>query len=140
MTMMKNNDVRWIQRLYNYKRALAQLERFINQEHLNELEQQGLIQAFEYTHELAWKVLKDYLQAQGVQNIHGSRNATREAFNLGIIHEGEVWMNMIKDRNQTSHTYNQDTAERIVNNIQQKFFSLFCNLSDAMQQLEKDYE
>ena len=136
----KHSDIRWIQRLYNYKRALAQLERFIQQEHLNELEQQGLIQAFEYTHELAWNVLKDYLQAQGVQNIHGSRNATREAFKLNIIREGESWMNMIKDRNQTSHTYNQDTAKRIVDNIQRVFFPLFCKLSDVMQQLENNNE
>jgi nucleotidyltransferase substrate binding protein (TIGR01987 family) len=105
---------------------------------LNELEEQGLIQAFEYTHELAWNTLKDYLQAKGNQAIHGSRDATRAAFKLDIIQDGETWMDMIKDRNQTSHTYNEDTAKRIVSNIRTRFFPAFVALTNTLHGLQHD--
>ena len=128
-------DTRWKQRLDNYQRALSQLNKFIEKGELNELEEQGLIQAFEYTHELAWNTIKDYLQSKGNLAIHGSRDATREAFKLDIIKDGETWMDMIKDRNQTSHTYNQDTAKRIVTNIQTRFHPLFLELKTTLQGL-----
>src|SRR5258707_67096 len=92
-------DIRWKQRFINYKKALAQLEKFVAQGELNELEIQGLIQAFEYTHELAWNVLRDYLRAQGNQGIYGSRDTTRAAFKLDLIQDGDSWMAMIKARN-----------------------------------------
>ena len=117
--------LRWQQRFDNYQKALSQLRKFIAQDDLNELEEQGLIQSFEYTHELAWKTLKDFLQNRGNHEIYGSRDATREAFKLGLIEDGEGWMLMIQDRNQTSHTYNLVTAKAIVKNIQLRFFSLF---------------
>lgn len=97
-------DIRWTQRFDNYQRALSQLSKFIEKGKLNELEEQGLIQAFKYTHELAWNVIKDYLQSKGNIAIHGSRDASREAFKLDIINDGEAWMDMIQDRRQTSHT------------------------------------
>jgi nucleotidyltransferase substrate binding protein (TIGR01987 family) len=86
------------------------------------LEEQGLIQVFEFTHELAWKLLKDYLEEQGFLGIIGSKNATREAFKNGIIQNGEAWMDMIKARNLTSHTYNVGVAEEIAKNILTRFF------------------
>jgi nucleotidyltransferase substrate binding protein (TIGR01987 family) len=88
------------------------------------------------THELAWKLLQDYLREQGTQNIHGSRDATRMAFSIGLIEDGESWMDMIKDRNQTSHTYNQDTAKAIADNIMMRFFTLFVTLREKMQELD----
>ncbi len=97
-------DVRWQQRFSNYRRALAQLSRFMEVEELNDLEKQGLIQAFEYTHELAWKTLSDFLKQKGNAEIYGSKDAAREAFKLGLVEKGEVWMDMIKSRNLTSHT------------------------------------
>ena len=129
-------DVRWVQRFANYKKALSQLEKFIAKGKLNELEEQGLIQAFEYTHELAWNVLRDYLRDQGNFGIHGSRDATREAFKLDLIQEGEIWMDMIQDRNRTCHTYNQATADLIAENITQRYFTLFLSLRETMQGLE----
>lgn len=136
MNDLPDTDVRWKQRFENYQRAFAQLKRFMSRETLNELEEQGLIQSFEYTHELAGNVLKDYLVSQGNQSLHGSRDATREAFKLDIIQDGEGWMDMIRDRNQTCHTYNEDTAKRIVANIQTRFFPLFIQLEDAMTLLK----
>lgn len=128
-------DVRWVQRFTNYKKALSQLEKFIAKGELNELEVQGLIQAFEYTHELAWNVLRDYLREQGNFAIHGSRDATREAFKLDLITDGQTWMDMIQDRNRTSHTYNQATAELIAANITDRFFPLFLALRETMRDL-----
>ena len=112
------------------------LTEFLEQDSFNKLEQQGLIQAFEYTHELAWNVLKDYLTAQGTPNIYGSRDATRLAFSLGLIKDGSIWMEMIKDRNRTSHTYNQPTAEAIATNIETQYFPLFVALYKKMQEIE----
>jgi nucleotidyltransferase substrate binding protein (TIGR01987 family) len=134
--MENRTDIRWIQRFANYKRALSQLERFIAKDTLNELEEQGLIQAFEYTHELAWNVLRDYLINQGNSMIHGSRDATREAFKLGLLQNGEAWMDMIGDRNRTSHTYNQIVAKSIVANITLRYVPLFLTLKETMQGLE----
>ncbi|MCY7331189.1 MAG: nucleotidyltransferase substrate binding protein [Pseudanabaena sp. CAN_BIN31] len=131
-------DIRWKQRFSNYRKALAQLTKFIDKGDLNELEEQGLIQAFEYTHELAWNLLRDYLRDQGAQNINGSKDAVRSAFQVGLIEDGETWMDMIKDRNRTSHTYNQVTAEAIATNIKTRFFALFVELREKMQVLSDD--
>ena len=133
-----NEDIRWKQRFSNYKKALSQLTKFIDKGDLNELEKQGLIQAFEYTHELAWNLLKEYLQDQGVQNITGSKDSVRAAFKVGLIEDGESWMDMIKDRNQTVHTYNEATAEAIITNIETRFFALFVALGEKMQELSDD--
>lgn len=130
-----NEDIRWKQRFANYQKALLQMRKFMAKESLNELEEQGLIQAFEYTHELAWNVLRDYLLEKGQQNIHGSRDATRMAFKFELISDGDSWMDMIRDRNRTSHTYNQETAESIASNIKQRFFLLFIDLQQTMQGL-----
>lgn len=92
---MSAQDTRWLLRLSNFRRALAQLKKFIDKGELNELEQQGMIKAFEFTHELAWNVMKDYFNYQGKHNIHGSRDATGEAFQLGLLSDGEAWLDRI---------------------------------------------
>lgn len=121
---MKNQDIRWIQRFQNYRQALARLSEaaaLSRQRALSELEEQGLIQAFEFTHELAWNVLKDYLEAQGFVEIIGSKNATRQAFKNGLLEDGDAWMEMIKARNLTSHTYQDKIAADIVKDILGRF-------------------
>lgn len=125
---MNQPDIRWRQRLANFQKALAQLTEAIDlssQRPLSKLEQQGLIQAFEYTYELAWNVFKDFLVNQGNRSIFGSRDAIREAFKLDLIEDGEGWMEMFKDRNLTSHTYNEDTANEITDKIISRYYSLF---------------
>jgi len=134
--MKPEDDIRWVQRFNNYQRALAQLTKFIDKGELNELEEQGLIQAFEYTHELAWNVLRDYLREQGNPDIYGSRDATREAFKLELIEDGDSWMDMIRDHNRTTHTYNQETAQAIAANITGRFFTLFVMLQEKMRSLQ----
>jgi len=127
-------DIRWKQRFENYLKALGQLDKFIAKDHLNELEEQGLIQAFEFTHELAWNVMKDYFEYQGNSSITGSRDATREAFQKGLIQDGAQWMEMIKSRNQSTHTYNESTAHDIRDRILNQYYDLFVSFKDKMKE------
>ena len=140
---MSSPDIRWIQRFDNFKRALATLRRAVGlseQRGLSELEQQGLIQGFEFTHELAWNVLKDYLEEQGFVEIIGSKNATREAFKNSLLPDGQVWMDMIKARNQTSHTYKTELAEEIAKDILTQFFPAFAEMEEHFQILSQASE
>ena len=123
---MAASDVRWLQRLENYGRALATLQRALQtarERPLSELEEQGLIQAFEFTHELSWLLLKDYLVDQGVSGISGSRDAVREAVVRELLSPGseDTWMAMIRSRNLTSHTYNPELAHEIAALIVQRY-------------------
>jgi nucleotidyltransferase substrate binding protein (TIGR01987 family) len=124
-------DIRWQQRFANYQQALAELTEAVvlaSQRPLSKLEQQGLIQAFEYNYELAWNCIKDFYQFQGETDIQGSRDAIRLAFKRGLIQDGELWMNMIKSRALTSHTYNQDTANAVAEQILQSYYPAFVQL------------
>jgi len=135
---MTSQDIRWIQRLNHYEQALDQLTKFIQKGALNELEQQGLIQSFEYTYELAWNTMKDYFQALGETDLYGSRDVLRLAFKRGLLEEGEIWMDMLKSRTLTSHTYDQNLAEEIAAKIAQSYFSEFVTLRTKMNLLRKD--
>ncbi len=137
---MTNPDIRWIQRFNNFSKALKQLTKFIEKGELNELEEQGLIQSFEYTHELAWLTLKDFLEHRGNKDIYGSKDATRAAFKLDIISEGETWMDMIKSRNETSHTYNEETTKKISTAIFAHYFKAFLNLQKKLDLLKTKEE
>jgi len=134
-------DVRWIQRLQNLASAHEQLKSAValsKKRALSDLEEQGLIQAFEFTHELAWNVMKDYFDYQGgAELITGSRDASREAFNKGLVDEGDVWMEMIKSRNQTSHTYNKKVAKEIVEKICSQYFHALELFFKTMTEIKK---
>jgi len=114
-------DIRWKQRFQNYGKALMLLEEAVdaNRSAERELIKAGIIQYFEFTHELAWKVMKDFLEYEGMTGIVGSRSATREAFNKGLIEEGQAWMDMLETRNITVHAYDPliitEAFEQIVN-------------------------
>lgn len=129
---MTTEDMRWKQRFNNFIRAFRRLDDAVQQKQasgLSELEEQGLIQAFEFTHELAWNVLKDYLEENGITGLIGSKDSTREAFKRGLIEEGEAWMEMIKSRNLTSHTYDEQIAQKIVAAISEQFYPCFVQFS-----------
>lgn len=131
-------DIRWKQRFDNYLQAfqtLVEAVELARTRELSKLEQQGLIQGFEFTHELAWNVLKDYLEEQGFVGIIGSKNATRQAFKNGLITDGEAWMDMIKARNLTSHTYNTEVAQGIVKNILARFYPAFAAMAQTFAAL-----
>ncbi|WP_194972980.1 nucleotidyltransferase substrate binding protein [Aquiflexum lacus] len=135
--MMENT--RWEQRFENYLKALIQSENAVKlaeERELTDLEKQGLIQAFEFTHELAWNVIKDYFFFQGNSEIIGSRDASREAFKVGLVQDGEGWMEMIKSRNKTSHTYNEDIASEITEKIIERYFELFKEFEEKMLEIK----
>lgn len=126
---MSNEDIRWQQQFNNYKKAFDKLNEAVQKvdaeftiqmdgaitddQFLDDILKDGLIHRFEYTHELAWNVMKDFLEHAGNTSIFGSKDATKEAFAAGLIVNGEVWMDMIKSRNKTSHAYNEETADYI---------------------------
>lgn len=131
-----SDDIRWKQRLDNYRRALLQLTDAVElsrQRSLSSLEKQGVIQGFEIVHELAWNVLKDFLEYEGIQGIVGSRGAVREAFKRGLIMPGELWMDMISKRNLSSHTYDQALADSLVSTIINDYHPAFAALLRDMQ-------
>lgn len=146
---MESSDIRWQQRFNNYNKALQKLSEAVLYIQANfyregvlqedmfeageDLAIEGLIQRFEYTHELAWNVLKDYLTAQGISGIIGSKDASREAFANGLISDGAVWMDMIRSRNQSSHTYNESTATAIFQDILQRYHPALEDLQRVME-------
>ena len=138
---MNGQEVRWIQRANSFERALSRLEaavKLTEQRELSDLEAQGLIQGFEYTHELAWKTLKNFLEAQGIVNLYGSRDTTRVAFRNGLIEDGEVWMDMVEKRNLTSHTYDEETAAQVVTAICKTYFAEFEKLLVRLAHLKEE--
>ena len=140
---MAVEDIRWHQRLKNYEKALIQLNKATDlskERDLSELERQGLIQSFEFTHELAWNVMKDYFTYQGNPEIRGSRDATREAFKFGLINNGEAWMDMIISRNRTTHTYDEETAIEIADAILKEYVVLFNNFKKKMLTIQESAE
>lgn len=144
-------DVRWEFRFSNFVKALEKLSQaveYVDQKMslkkaieqskkagtvLDKIVKDGLIQRFKYTHELAWNVMKDYVAYQGNANIGGSRDSTREAFQLHLISDGQVWMDMIGSRNKTSHTYNEKTADEIFSKILNDYYPAFVAFQDTMQ-------
>ena len=139
--MAQNPDIRWRQRFENFKKAFAQLSKgaaTAQERELNELERQGLIQAFEFTHELAWNTLKDFLEPTGVTDLVGAVNATRAAFAAGLIENGETWMEMIKSRNLTTHTYDERTADKISSAILSSYVAEFGKFQQRFAELERE--
>ena len=135
---MSNQKVRWIHRAGNFDKAFSELKEAVElaqQRPLSKLEAQGLIQGFEYTHELAWNTLKDFLEERGLENLYGSRDTTRAAFRAGLIENGETWMSMIQSRNLTSHTYNEVTATQVVESILDLYFTEFQTLRSKLETL-----
>ncbi len=132
-----NADIRWHQRFAHFGQALAQLGEAVElrrHRSLSRLERQGLIKAFEFTHELAWNTFKDFFEYQGTTGLMGSRDATREAFRTGLIDDGEVWMEMIASRNRTAHTYNESPAEEIAVRVSDAYLPLFLDLKERLHQ------
>lgn len=138
---MEDQDVRWVQRFEHFRQALGQLKEahvLAQSRRLSKLEEQGMIQAFEYTYELAWKVLKDFLESRGVQGLYGTRDVTRAAFQRELLGDGNVWMAMIESRNLTSHTYDQTIAQKVLTAIRQDYLGQFESLEQRMQSLHPE--
>jgi len=132
---MTDEDIRWKQRFANFVRALERLEAalaLMEERDLSELEVQGTVKAFEFTHELAWNLLKDYLEYEGIQGLVGSRSTLREAFKRGLVDDGSLWMDMIDKRNLSSHTYNPAIAEEVVRAVSDRYIAAFVQVRDKL--------
>lgn len=141
-------DIRWEQRLSNYRKALQQLSRAVDilsdtdtdyTDDIDNIIQEALIKRFEYTHELAWNVMKDYAEYQGNKDVRGSRDATREAFKMKLINnenDASVWLDMIQSRNLSSHTYNEETSNEIVKLIIEDYYPLYLKFEQMMEALK----
>jgi len=124
-------EKRWVQRFDNYLSVLQHLENFVaikKERELSVAENFAIIKAFELTFECAWNVLKDYLKEKGNSEIYGSRDAVRNAFRVGIIQNGDIWFDMIKNRNNTAHAYDEESAEDISFDVSEKYMEEFGNL------------
>ena len=129
-------DIRWKQRFNNFQKALGQLEEALFEvDDSTSLEKEGTIHRFEFTHELAWKVMKDYLTYEGIQGIVGARFAVKQAFNKGIIQDGEIWMDMLESRNLTVRTYDESILQKEYDRIKNQYFARLKAFSTTM--LEK---
>ena len=132
---MENQDIRWKQRFQNFEKAFNSFKEAVEESGstTNELIKAGIIQRFEFTHELSWKVMKDFLIYEGIQNIVGSRSAVREALNKDLISKGEVWIDMIETRNVTVHAYDEAILNNELNKIINEYFGLLTDFYNKMK-------
>ncbi len=133
-------DVRWIQRFEQYKKALSNLSDAVDlskKRELSRLEQQGLIKGFELVHELSWIIIKDFYEAQGEVSIQGSKDAFRLAFKRGLIENGQLFMKSIKSRQLSVHTYNEETAKEIQDDVVEQYYHQFEKLRIKFQLLKE---
>ncbi len=134
--MKEEKDIRWKQRFASFEKAFLRFEESVNEfdEFSADIYKEGLIQRFEYTHELSWKVMKDYLEFLGFQEIIRSKSAVRMAFQNELINDGEVWMEMITSRNLTSHTYEDAILEDEFRKIIELYYPYLQVFYEKMKQ------
>ncbi|MVX64126.1 nucleotidyltransferase [Clostridium chromiireducens] len=127
-----NEDIRWKQRFSNYKKAAMQLEEFIEKDELNKFEIQGLIQCFEYTFELAWKTMKDYLENEGFE-VKSPRQTIQTAFQTQLVTDGHTWIDALEKRNLMAHTYDEGVAKEAEQLIKQKYYGIIKELLNKLE-------
>jgi nucleotidyltransferase substrate binding protein (TIGR01987 family) len=130
-------DIRWQQRFQNFERALRSLEEALAIEQPDVVQRAGLIQFFEIAFELAWKLLKDYLEAQGFTEVKSPRAVLKQAFEVELIGDGHQWLQGLQDRNLTAHTYNEETAVLVENLVRQTYYPLLSQLHQTFSQLQE---
>ena len=130
---MTLKDIRWKQRFNNLKKAYGQLidanEKFAA---LSVLEKEGLVQRFEYTFELSWKTVKDYLESKGVAT-QFPREAIKEAFSSGVLADGESWIDMLDNRNLMSHTYQEEVFRVVIDKIHRIYIQAITQLVEYLE-------
>jgi nucleotidyltransferase substrate binding protein (TIGR01987 family) len=132
---MENQDVRWKQRFQNFEKAIKHLESALQLAEPDILQKAGIIQFFEMSYELAWKCLKDYLEEQGFTDVKSPRSAIKKAFEIDLISDGHSWLELLIDRNLTSHVYDDEKANEIEQLIHQKYFPLLSDLYKTLKQI-----
>lgn len=126
-------NLRWKERFQSYCRALLQLESALQQKQFTVLEKDGVIKRFEFTFELAWKTLQDKLYNEGYVGIKGPKPVIKQAFNNGIIKDGQAWIDMLTDRNNSTHLYDESAAVHIFDRIQITYFQLLQELKSQLK-------
>lgn len=122
MSVLESQDIRWKQRFSNFKKAFEKFEKAISEfDGLSDLSKEGLVQRFEYTFELSWLTMKDYLEEQGIE-ANFPREVIKNAFHYAIIEDGEVWMDMLEKRNLLSHTYDEENFKMSLELISKKYY------------------
>lgn len=132
---MSEFDVRWKQRLRNFDKAMEHLEAALRLPHPDLFQKAGALQFFEMSFELAWNTLKDYLEEQGILELRSPRAALKKGFEIGLIEEGHTWMQALEDRNLTSHTYDEATADQVLELVRTRYHPLLAALR---QRLHRD--
>jgi nucleotidyltransferase substrate binding protein (TIGR01987 family) len=126
-------DIRWKQRLVNFNKAFILLKEAVElYPNLSTIEKEGLVQRFEYTFELAWKTIKDYLQYQEI-DCQFPREVVKKAFENDIIKNGEIWIEMLESRNELAHTYNENNFNKALNNITNRYYFEIKNIENWLQ-------
>lgn len=124
-------DVRWKQRFINFEKSYNLLNQYINQPIETDLERAGIIQFFEISFELSWKLMKDYLEAQEL-SVKSPRETIKQAYQIGLIDDGHIWIDALSDRNLTVHTYDEKMAKKLVNDIAKVYFPELKKLYDKL--------
>lgn len=130
-------DIRWKQRLNQLKKAASLMNEGLKITSPSRIEQAGLIQAFEMSFELSWKLLKDFLVSEGF-DVATPRAAIKQAFQNEIIQDGELWLVALSDRNLTTHTYNESTADLVVDSVKSKYSVMINELIASFETYECD--
>ncbi|HRG48113.1 MAG TPA: nucleotidyltransferase substrate binding protein [Leptospiraceae bacterium] len=128
-------DIRWKQRFNNLKKAYEQLTEFLAKPELNKFEVQGLIQCFEYTFELSWKTLKDYLEFEGY-DVKTPRDTIKQSFQIGLIEDGTVWLDALEKRNLMSHTYSESITTQTENLIKTQYYDMIKKVIEFLSKKE----
>ncbi len=124
-------DIRWKQRYDNFSKAFNQLKEFIEKGELNKFEVQGLIQCFEYTFELAWKTMKDYLELEGFE-VKSPRDTIKTGYRIELVQDGHVWLDALEKRNLLAHTYDENKAAEAENLIRTQYFGMLAALNEKL--------
>jgi nucleotidyltransferase substrate binding protein (TIGR01987 family) len=143
---LQGKDMSWEQRFSDYRKALVKLSIAVNifkpneeenleLEEIDDLLKEGLIKRFEYTHELAWKVLKDYAAYLGNTNVKSAKESTREGLKMGLITDAEEWMAMLTSRNETSLLFDENTIDALFEKILETYYLLLLKFEEKMGEL-----
>ena len=135
---MENKTPKWHERLVVYQNAIDRLTEVValnKQRSLNQFERDSLIKRFEFSYEMAWKLMMSYEKENGISEILGSRDVIRQAFKLSLINNGEAWLEMVDTRNRTSHLYDEEMATDVMDEIIYTYYPLLMELRDTMVQM-----
>jgi nucleotidyltransferase substrate binding protein (TIGR01987 family) len=131
----EQQDIRWKQRFQNFEKSLLLLQGALNIDSPDIYQRAGMIQFFETSFELSWKLMKDYLEAEGFADVKSPRSVVKKAFQTELVENGHIWMELLQDRNLTAHTYDEEKANQIEKQIRDKYFPVMQALYNHFKPL-----